>query len=186
MQGYLLFYNGPECGASAPDHLHFQAGESGFLPVEKEFHVLKNSSGTLLHQSDHLNIWAIDNYLRKMISIETDSIQLGINSIKTILDSLGKIPPEKAEPMLNLLCYFSEGKWIVHLFPRKLHRPTQFFAQGTEQLLISPASVDFGGVFITPRREDFDKITSEDLVDIFSQVSLDDADFELLKRSLTN
>jgi ATP adenylyltransferase/5',5'''-P-1,P-4-tetraphosphate phosphorylase II len=186
MQNYLLFYNGPECGASAPDHLHFQAGESGFLPVEVEFQSLKKSAGAILHLSDHLNIWAFDHYLRKMISLETDSIQMGIRTIKTILDCLGKIQPEKAEPMVNLLCYYNHGKWKVHLFPRKLHRPSQFFAQGTDQLLISPASVDFGGVFITPRREDFDKITSSDIVDIFNQVSLDDEDFKQLKQSITN
>jgi len=186
MQNYLLFYNGPECGASAPDHLHFQAGESGFLPVEQEFQSLKKSAGAILHRSDHLNIYAFDHYLRKMISLETDSMQLGIKTITSLLDCLGKIQPEKVEPMVNLLCYYNNGKWHVHLFPRKLHRPAQFFEQGAEQLLISPASVDFGGVFITPRREDFDKITSSDIVDIFGQVSLDDANFEQLKRSITN
>ncbi len=186
MQDYLVFYNGPECGASAPDHLHFQSGESGFLPVESEFHSLKKTAGSLLHQSEPLNIWAFDHYLRKMISLETDSIQLGINTIKTFLDNFRKIQPERTEPMVNLLCTYSKGKWVVHLFPRKLHRPTQFFEHGTEQLLISPASVDFGGVFITPRREDFDKITASDIVDIFNQVSLDDENFEILKRSIAN
>lgn len=186
MPDYLLFYNGPECGASAPDHLHFQAGESGFLPVEKEYHLMKESSGSMLLQSDQLNVWAFGNYLRKMITLETGSSQMGIRTIRTILDTIGKIQPEKVEPMVNLLCYYSSGKWIVHLFPRKLHRPAQFFADGTEQLLISPASVDFGGVFITPRREDFYKISSSDIVDIFSQVSLDDGDFAQLKRSITN
>ncbi|HWR99969.1 MAG TPA: DUF4922 domain-containing protein [Prolixibacteraceae bacterium] len=186
MQDYLLFYNGPECGASAPDHLHFQAGETGFLPVEQEFNSLKKTAGSLILESKHLNIWAFDQYLRKMISFETGSIQMGIRTIETILNCLGKIQPGKAEPMVNLLCYYKNGKWIVHLFPRKMHRPTQFFAHGTDQLLISPASVDFGGVFITPRRDDFDKITAADVTDIFSQVSLDDENFELLKRSLTN
>jgi hypothetical protein len=75
---------------------------------------------------------------------------------------------------------------VVHLFPRKLHRPSQFFAEGEKQLLISPASVDFGGVFITPRREDFDKIRMEDIRDIFSQVSLDDDNFLELKETMVN
>ncbi|MBQ8069782.1 MAG: DUF4922 domain-containing protein [Bacteroidales bacterium] len=34
--GYTFFYNGPKCGASAPDHFHFQACQRGILPLEKE------------------------------------------------------------------------------------------------------------------------------------------------------
>jgi ATP adenylyltransferase/5',5'''-P-1,P-4-tetraphosphate phosphorylase II len=184
MEGYTLFYNGPECGASAPDHLHFQAGETGFLTVESEFNALKQRVGSLLHQSDQLKIWAFDHYLRKMISIETGSIQQGINALENILIRFQEFQPEKVEPMVNLLCTFSEGKWILHLFPRKLHRPSQFFEQGENQLLISPASVDFGGVFITPRLEDFDKITAADIVDIFDQVSLNANTFQALKESI--
>lgn len=186
MEGYTLFYNGPECGASAPDHLHFQAGEAGFLPVESEFEALRQSTESLLFQSDQLRIWAFDHYLRKMISFEIDNMLEGVNVIEKIFTCFGKIQSEKIEPMVNLLCYFREGKWMVHLFPRKLHRPTQFFDQSEHQLLISPASVDFGGVFITPRREDFDKITAADITDIFSQVSLDEESFRLLKQTVTN
>lgn len=185
MEGYLLFYNGPECGASAPDHLHFQAGETGFLPVEAEFKYLSQTEGALLHQSDHLCIWAFDHYLRKMISIETDSIQKGVDAIKNILACFREIQPEKVEPLVNLLCSYSAGKWMLHLFPRKLHRPTQYFAEGNSQLMISPASVDFGGVFITPRREDFDKIKPTDVADIFDQVTLGKEAFQTLTQSIT-
>lgn len=184
MEEYLLFYNGPECGASAPDHLHFQAGETGFLPVESEFNTLKAIPGSLLHQSDQLKIWAFDNYLRKMISFETGALDQTIEAITTVYERFSQMQPQKAEPMINLLCYFSKGKWVVHLFPRKLHRPSQFFAEGDKQLLISPASVDFGGVFITPRREDFDKIRIEDIADMFNQVSLDEENFQILKETI--
>jgi len=186
MEGYLLFYNGPECGASAPDHLHFQAGETGFLPVESEFDTLKSMPGAMLHQSEQLKIWAFDNYLRKMISFVTASMDQAIKAITLLYERFSKMQPQKVEPMINLLCYFSQGKWVAHLFPRKLHRPSQFFAEGEKQLLISPASVDFGGVFITPRREDFDKIGIKDIADIFSQVTLDDENFQLLKEITAN
>ena len=88
--------------------------------------------------------------------------------------------------MVNLLCTFKERKWILHLFPRKLHRPTQYFAEGKDQLMISPASVDFGGVFITPRREDFDKITAADIAGIFDQVTLNENEFQKLKDTIKN
>jgi ATP adenylyltransferase/5',5'''-P-1,P-4-tetraphosphate phosphorylase II len=184
MKGYTLFYNGPECGASAPDHLHFQAGENGFMPVEEEFELLRNQDDTLLFHSENLKIRAFGQYLRKMISFETNAMEAGIQSIRAVLSLLGELQPGKAEPMINLLCYFKDNKWIVHLFPRQLHRPRQFYCEGIEQLLISPASVDFGGVLITPRREDFDKITARDITDIFSQVSLNEEQFQAVKNSI--
>jgi len=183
-EGFQLFYNGPECGASAPDHLHFQAGETGFLPVESEFTTLKQKQDSLIFKSRAMNVWAFNHYLRKMISIETESQEEGIQMIEKILSRFAEIQPEKVEPMVNLLCTFKEGKWILHLFPRKLHRPAQYFAEGEDQLLISPASVDFGGVFITPRREDFDKITATDIAGIFAQVTLDEEAFRALKESI--
>ena len=186
MEGYLLFYNGPECGASAPDHLHFQAGEAGFLPVEPEVERLKLTEGSMLSDNKNLKIWAFSSYLRKMITFETDLMSQGIAAIEKVFTRFREIQSEKVEPMVNLLCYFSEGKWVIHLFPRKLHRPKQYFTQGEDQLLISPASVDFGGVFITPRREDFDKITAEDVVDIFNQTSLDNENFLILKQTIIN
>jgi ATP adenylyltransferase/5',5'''-P-1,P-4-tetraphosphate phosphorylase II len=186
MEGYTLFYNGPECGASAPDHLHFQAGENGFMPVEEEFETMKTDEQALMFNSEHLRVWAFDKYLRKMISFVSKSREEGILAIEKVYSKFRDIQPEKPEPMINLLCYFKDQKWHIHLFPRRIHRPSQFFKQGPEQLLISPASVDFGGVFITPRREDFEKITPGDITDIFAQVCLDDANFVLLKNTITN
>lgn len=184
MEGYTLFYNGPECGASAPDHLHFQAGENGFMPVEEEFSQLKKVPGSLLVDTEHLKIRAFDSYLRKMISFESESESVISKAIETVYDRFREIQSEKVEPMINLLSCFREGRWEVHLFPREKHRPWQFFEQGEKQLLISPASVDFGGVFIMPRREDFDKIQASDVEDIFSQVTLSDESFNELKRAL--
>jgi hypothetical protein len=76
--------------------------------------------------------------------------------------------------MINILAYSDRDGWIVHIIPRKSHRPAQFFKDGSEQILLSPASVDLGGVFITPREEDFNKITSSDVADILSQVCLNE------------
>ena len=90
--------------------------------------------------------------------------------------------PERPEPMLNILAYSDGDELTVHLIPRRQHRPTQFFAAGDSQILLSPASVDLGGVIITPREEDYKKITGNDIADIFSQVSLGDKEItKLLK-----
>lgn len=184
MTGYTLFYNGPKCGASAPDHMHFQAGNKDFMPVETEYAVLKNLEAGLLSDSTKVEVRAFPNYLRKMISIESESEKEMQKAVSIVYESFLAMQPEEKEPMLNVICSFAEGKYIMHLFPRKLHRPSQYFAKGDQQLLISPASVDFGGVFITPRREDFEKITSEDIVDIFKQVSVDDEFFKNLCASV--
>lgn len=182
MEGFTVFYNGPECGASAPDHLHFQAGENGFMPIGNDFEHLKIDS-RLLYSGENTKVWAVDNYLRKMISIETGSIDKALEVIWVYYKNFRFMQPEKVEPMMNVLCTFSGGKWTIHLFPRKAHRPTQFFATGDAQILISPGSVDFGGVFILPREEDFEKITADDIVDILAQVCVSQEAFiELTKK----
>ncbi len=180
MQGYTLFYNGPKCGASAPDHMHFQAGNKDFMPVETEYAYIKKSQSELLIDSAEFEMRAFPNYLRKMISIESESEKEMKRAVSVFYRTFSAMQPEEKEPMLNVICSFVDGKYLMHLFPRKLHRPAQYFAEGEQQLLISPASVDFGGVFITPRREDFEKITSEAIVDIFKQVSVDDVFFKKL------
>jgi ATP adenylyltransferase/5',5'''-P-1,P-4-tetraphosphate phosphorylase II len=189
MEGFTVFYNGPECGASAPDHLHFQAGENGFMPIGKDFEGLKQTSRPL-YTGKHTQVWAVDHYLRNMISIETDFLGEGLEVIDIYYRHFQSIQPEKVEPMMNALCSFSDKKWIIHLFPRKAHRPTQFYASGEKQILISPGSVDFGGVFILPRQEDFEKITKEEVIDILNQVTLNQDTFlyltEKIKTDLKN
>ncbi|GAB7085920.1 DUF4922 domain-containing protein [Marinifilum fragile] len=179
MQGYTLFYNGPKCGASAPDHMHFQGGNKGFMPVEEEYFALKDKAD-LLVKSEEIEVRAFNHYLRKMISVETTSVEELIAVVSKFYNAFASMQAEEKEPMLNVICSYVDGKYIMHLFPRKLHRPTQYFAEGDDQILISPASVDFGGVFITPRREDFEKITAEDIEDIFNQVCVDEDVFSLL------
>lgn len=179
MQGYTLFYNGPKCGASAPDHMHFQGGNKGFMPVEEEYLALKDKADLLVKSGD-IEVRAFNHYLRKMISVETANAEELITVVSKFYNAFAAMQAEEKEPMLNVICSYVDGKYMMHLFPRKLHRPTQYFAEGDDQILISPASVDFGGVFITPRREDFEKITAEDIEDIFNQVCVDEDVFSLL------
>ena len=66
--------------------------------------------------------------------------------------------------------------------PQKAARPAQFFAKGSDQILISPAAVDLGGVIITPREEDFDRIRKSDIEDIFRQICFEENEItELIK-----
>jgi len=184
-KGFTVFYNGPECGASAPDHLHFQAGKSSLMPITDEFERIK-PSGRILFSAKKTGVWAFDHYLRKMISVETTSMNDGLKMVDLYYKHFAAMQPEKIEPMMNVLCSFSNGKWTIHLFPRKAHRPSHFYEEGEKQLLISPGSVDFGGVFILPRREDFDKISNENIVDILAQVCLNQDTFLELTEKIRN
>ena len=185
MERFTVFYNGPECGASAPDHLHFQAGESNFMPISEDFNRLKHTA-QMLYSNDQTEVVAFDNYLRKMISIETNSMDEALKVIDVYYRHFAAMQPEKVEPMMNVLCSFSEDKWTIHLFPRKAHRPTHFYEEGEKQILISPGSVDFGGVFILPRREDFVKISKENIVDILAQVCVNQDVFLELTAKIRN
>jgi hypothetical protein len=168
LDDFVIFYNGPKCGASAPDHLHFQAGNKGFLPVEADFANGKCCREVRRIRSVTISHWP--DYQRGIITLNgKDKIDL-VSCFDRIYNKLQGLKPVEAEPMLNILVAFKNGEWIIHIFPRTLHRPAQYFETGDKQIILSPASVDMGGVLITPREEDFIRVSKEDVLDIFGQV----------------
>lgn len=174
LPSYTVFYNGPQCGASAPDHFHFQAGNHGFMPVESDFHIGKHT--TLISSEPGIEIRNWVGYLRGIITLRGNNRKKLARFFNNLFDRLSEIQPDRPEPMLNILTEHSDGEWIIHIIPRKLHRPAQFFARGSDQILISPAAVDLGGVFITPREEDYNRINKRDIEDIFRQVCFDESE----------
>jgi ATP adenylyltransferase/5',5'''-P-1,P-4-tetraphosphate phosphorylase II len=183
LNDYVIFYNGQKCGASAPDHLHFQAGNKGFLPVEIEFEQLKNSLPVKTYKN--VKISFAPNYLRRMITLQSNNKSELLETFDNLYNIFATQQPDEPEPMLNIICYTTCDEWIMHIFPRIKHRPSQFFAKDDEQILISPASVDFGGVFITPRFEDFEKIKAEDIIDIFNQITINQNNFDTIMNNIT-
>jgi SpoIID/LytB domain protein len=165
---FVVFYNGPKCGASAPDHAHFQAGSKGLLPIESGWRdlvgetVAEQGEACLLHLNDApRSTYVIDSPNQK------DAVEL----FRKVYEALKTLQPAEKEPMMNLLGWREEGHYIVCVFPRAKHRPDCYFAEGEGRLLISPASVDLGGLFITPREEDFEKVRAEDLARILEEVT---------------
>ena len=171
LNDFVLFYNGPKCGASAPDHLHFQAGIKGFLPIEVDF--VNNKCCREVRTIGNVTISHWPDYQRGIISLKSNDKDNLIECFNQIYSKLKILQPNDVEPMLNIIAIFEQGEWIIHIFPRTLHRPVQYFATGEKQIILSPASVDMGGVLITPREEDFIKISKEDIRDIFNQVCLE-------------
>ena len=145
---YIVFYNGPKCGASAPDHFHFQAGLK--QPV----------------------LLSGENELRSCLIIESESLTEIEERFEDVYRFLKSLQPQEEEPMMNLIAFTTKNKYVLHIFPRKAHRPKQYFETGSRQLLISPGALDMAGLIITTRSRDFEKIKKEDIEDIYSQVSM--------------
>lgn len=178
LDDFVVFYNGPKCGASAPDHFHFQAGIKGLMPVERDFSIGRFTTEIKIGNGVSVHGWA--GYARSLLTLTGNDREQLMSKFHEFLAIFSAMQPEESEPMLNILTYVQQGAWVVHIFPRKRHRPRQYFEEGDKQILLSPASVDLGGVLITPREEDFNKITEEDIFDIFWQVCAKQEDLDRL------
>lgn len=179
---YVVFYNGPQCGASAPDHLHFQAGNRGFLPIEKD--VENPSLCRVVDEKDGTDLLLWSSYGRGILTLRGSGAEALTATFSRFHDRLALLEPDRPEPMLNILAYHDEERWTVHIIPRRVHRPQCYFAEGDNRILLSPGSVDLGGVFITPRGEDFDKISAEDVTNILNEVCLGEDELKILTQEL--
>lgn len=176
---YTIIYNGPQCGASAPDHLHFQAGTKNFMPIENDFHSIKKEFGDTVFNSEELTLTALYDGLRRFISMESIDNKILLKAFNIIYNELDE---NNGEPMMNLICNFDkEFGWRVIIFLRAKHRPSHYFLEGENQIIFSPAAIDLGGVCILPVENDFYKIDKQLLISIFNEVATSFNDFELLK-----
>jgi hypothetical protein len=182
---FTVFYNGPKCGASAPDHLHFQAGNKFFMPIDYDFSRLKNDYGEILLEDTGLTVTAVDDGLRKFITLEGDMEEILLIAFSLFIETYSLLLKIAEEPMMNILSSFEKGKgWRIIIFLREKHRPACYYSTGDENILLSPAAVDLGGVCITPRENDFNKITKELLKGIFNEVCVDAEFFNSIKSAL--
>lgn len=181
---FLFFYNGPKCGASAPDHMHFQGGNKGFLPLEYNYNALEKK---LLCATEGAKVYAVENYMRGILTIEATDKLAAVAQFRKIYNCL-EVKEGEWEPMLNLLAWVvkenNQTKYISVIFLREKHRPSHYFAEGDANILLSPASVDMGGVFITPLEKDFNKVTEKELVEIADEIQISNEFFGLVKNAL--
>jgi hypothetical protein len=177
---YTVFYNGPRCGASAPDHLHFQAGTRDFMLIERQLDTLTSSFGRVLCKDKTKDITAVDDSLRRFIVIKSHSKGSLVSAFNTFYSTYAVHSEVDEEPMMNIIVLFDHDRktWTVIVIPRGKHRPSVYFKEEDENILLSPAAVDFGGVLITPREKDFVKLTKDHIAEMFHEVSLDSSLFE--------
>ena len=171
--GWAVLYNGPQCGASAPDHLHFQVVPSGQMPIEKV--IVDGKRLVSIAEVDGVLPSRSRNMGREIVILAGDNpVTLG-SVFKRFLSGLQKVLSIHEEPMMNIAGFHENGVWRLVLFPRAKHRPDVFSREGDEQVVVSPAVIEMGGVIITPMERDFERLDAPLVESIFREVSLDAA-----------
>jgi hypothetical protein len=166
---FTVFYNGPRCGASAPDHMHFQAGPAGTIPVELD--AASPDRRTLEKIVDGVEVLTLKNYGRQAILLEGSNAGSIESVFHRLMSSMKSVEQTTEEPKVNIICTFARGMWRIIVFPRAKHRPDVYFKEGDEQILISPASIDIGGLAVTPMERDFKRVNASMIEEIFTEVS---------------
>ncbi|SHL01237.1 DUF4922 domain-containing protein [Xylanibacter ruminicola] len=167
----MVFYNGPKCGASAPDHAHFQAGTSGVLPLQTAWQRLSRNLKPILNLNDEEGISLIEEYPCPALLIHSKSEYSDEQLFIRLYEAL-PVPEGEPEPMLNIVSWRHDTDYYSVVFPRKKHRPDCYYAEGCNQYIISPGALDMAGFIVTPRKEDFERITPEVALGILNEVSL--------------
>ena len=181
----MVFYNGPKCGASAPDHLHFQAGTSGILPLQRDWQRLYETSLPLLQLNGTEGIYEIKDYVCPALAIVSHTEKHDVELFSRLYESL-PMKEDETEPMMNVVAWRSGEAFISVVFPREKHRPDCYSADGEAQCLVSPGSLDMAGLMILPRQSDFEGMTAERAKNVLQEVSLSDEAMKDVVKRLRN
>lgn len=164
----MVFYNGPKCGASAPDHLHFQAGTNGILPLQTNWQRLSRNLTDIISLYDEEKISVVRDFIVPAFVIISKSAE----SDEALFRRLYKAMPQRGdetEPMMNIISWRKGEEFISVVIPREKHRPEAYFAEGDAQFVVSPGALDMSGLIITPREEDFRKLTEEKALSLLQE-----------------
>lgn len=164
----MVFYNGPKCGASAPDHLHFQAGTNGILPLQTNWQRLSRNLTDIISLNDEEKISVVRDFIVPAFVIISKSAE----SDEVLFRRLYKAMPQRGdetEPMMNIISWRKGEEFMSVVIPREKHRPEAYFAEGDAQFVVSPGALDMSGLIITPREEDFRKLTEEKALSLLQE-----------------
>jgi hypothetical protein len=168
---FNVFYNGPESGASAPDHLHFQATPRGVLPIEKE--IEGGVKWTFMRRGRGVSLYQLEQVGRGVIILTGEDDNAVSAVLMSVISAMKSVLSSENEPRMNLLGSCAGGKWRIVIFPRRKHRPGVYFLPGNDRILISPGLVEMGGIVVTPITKDFDAVDYSLVEDIYKEVSVD-------------
>lgn len=172
--GLFVFYNGPRCGASAPDHMHFQACSSSGVPLFDDFSALIDDRKIV-----PLHVWG-----RNMLLFRSEDRDEMVADILRAISLLKEISGEENEPMVNIIARFSENRYRVALFPRAKHRSACYFAESDKRLSISPAAIEMAGVVVVADTGHFNRVDERAILEMYREVSLDNKPFKHLTEML--
>jgi hypothetical protein len=180
--GWVVLYNGPRCGASAPHHLHFQAAPSGQMPIEKDIREQKRL--VLKEQREGVLFYRVEGLGREVVILEgEDQAAVGTGFIGFLKDLQKSLLPSE-EPMMNIVGLYEAGRWQLAIFPRRKHRPDAFFKKGKDRLVVSPGVIDMAGILVTPVERDFERLDAAAVKGIYKEVSLEGEAVERVLREL--
>jgi hypothetical protein len=164
------FYNGPQCGASAPDHFHFQAARASEIPILSQLPMIPEGNTAFSHST----------FGRQMLIARGSDIRDIQLAVEKAIHALQELTQSPAEPMLNVLAHHGQSGYTVIVFPRRAHRPACYFAAGPEQLLVSPAVLEMCGILVATQAEQLERIDADVARTIYQEVSIGNSDFEQL------
>lgn len=152
------------------------------MPIEQEVHSFPGKKQ--LKKEPEGTLCFMENYLRHCLVLESENEEWLLQQFDAIVQNMHSIQSHEEEPMMNVITWIEENRWQLVIFPRRQHRPHQFYETGDQQILVSPGVVDFGGVLIVVREEDWKSLNETLLTDIFSQLTYTDTDMQSLLNRL--
>ena len=159
-EGMVVLYNGPRCGASAPDHFHFQAGVASMPALE-----LVTPDPALDGRQ------AISSFGRHFVALfDADADRL-VERIENALAAWGHVHPDQGEPMCNVLVHWQRALGTALFFPRRAHRPAAFFARGEQHIGVSPAAIEMAGILVVTDAVSFERLDAHAARAVFEEVS---------------
>ena len=178
-----VFYNGPRCGASAPDHLHFQAGTSGIVPLQAEWQRLSRTLSPVITINGEEGIWSIGDYPVPALLIRSRTLENDERLFRKLYKVM-TVEKGDTEPMMNIVCWRTGYDYLSVVFPRRKHRPDCYGAEGESRMMVSPGALDMAGLIITPRKDDFERITPELAEGIIKEVAIDNGAFTAMVEAM--
>ena len=171
-----VFYNGPKCGASAPDHMHFQAVCSGLLPLQNDWARLSHDLDTIIRKEGKGELSALNGTAIPMFVIRCNDAATGEQLFRLLYAAL-PMHGGDTEPMMNIVAWRDGDTYLTVVIPRSKHRPDCYFSSDDTQRLVSPGALDMSGFIVTPRREDFERITPDEALGILKECGMGQAEY---------
>ena len=180
----FVFYNGPMSGASAPDHMHFQAGIGQELPLMTVLRKLEKELQVLIKQENGSSLSMFNTVSFNAFVIKSKAQETEMTLFKQLYAAMPVREGEK-EPRMNIVAWRDGSEDVTVVLPRDNHRPACYFEEGDRRMVISPGALDMAGLIITPREEDFNRMSEDKLISILKEVSIKEKDMENIKEKLT-